>query len=231
MPRISRKELKKDEFATEVSKTYEFLQQQREKLIRVGVIAAVVALVVVAGYFIVVKRRASANDRLGDAMQLYYPAPGVIDVNYPDDKSRYGEAERRFAAVAAKYSWLKQGMIARYFEGLSAQKIGKTDEAIRQLDIVARKGDEHYSGLAKFALAGVYAQTGKPAEAEKLYRELAQHPTDTVPKETALLALADELSASKPAEAQKIYQELKKEAPKTSAAAEQADKRLADLKK
>jgi lipopolysaccharide biosynthesis regulator YciM len=228
LPRISRKELKKDEFATEVSKTYEFLQQQRKRLTRLGIVAAAVALVAASGYFLAQRRSASANDQLAEALKVYYPLSG--DITYADDKARYSEAQRRFAIVADKYSWVKPGLIARYYEGLSARNAGKTDEAIRLLQVVARSRDQHYSSLAQFTLAGVYAQAGRTGEAENLYRQLSRKPTDTVPGETASLALADLLSATKPAEAEKIYLELKKQAPK-SVAAEQAEKRLAELKK
>ena len=228
MPRISRKELKKDEFATEVSKTYEFVQRQRKTLTHLGIVAAAVALVAASGYFLAQRRSAAANDQLVEALKVYYPLSG--DITYADDKARYTVAQKRFAAVADKYSWLKPGLVARYYEGLSARNAGSTDEAIRLLQLVAHKRDEDYSSLARFALAAIYAQAGRTAEAETLYRELSQKPTDTVPGETASLALADLLSATKPAEAEKIYLELKKQAPK-SAAAEQAEKRLAELKK
>ena len=228
MPRISRKELKKDEFATEVSKTYEFLQQQRKRLTRIGIVAAAVALVVASGYFLAQRRSADANDQLAAALKVYYPLSG--DVTYANDKLRYNEAQRRFAAVANKYSWLKPGLVARYYEGLSLRNAGRTDEAIRLLQLVAHKRDEDYSSLARFALAAIYAQAGRTGEAENLYRELSRKPTDTVPRETASLALADLLSATKPTEAEKIYLELKKQAP-NSVAAEHAEKRLAELKK
>ena len=228
MPRISRKELKKDEFATEVSKTYEFLQRQRKTLTHMGIVIAAVALVVASGYFLAQRRSAGANDQLAEALKVYYPLSG--DITYADDKARYSAVQRRFAVVADKYSWLKPGLVARYYEGLSARNAGSTDEAIRLLQLVAHKRDENYSSLARFALAAIYAQAGRTAEAENLYRELLRKPTDTVPGETASLALADLLSATKPAEAEKIYLELKKQAPK-SAAAEQAEKRLAELKK
>jgi len=228
LPRISRKELKKDEFATEVSKTYEFLQRQRKTLTHMGIVIAAVALVVASGYFLAQRRSAGANDQLAEALKVYYPLSG--DITYADDKARYSAVQRRFAVVADKYSWLKPGLVARYYEGLSARNAGSTDEAIRLLQLVAHKRDENYSSLARFALAAIYAQAGRTAEAENLYRELLRKPTDTVPGETASLALADLLSATKPAEAEKIYLELKKQAPK-SAAAEQAEKRLAELKK
>src|SRR5438093_1530101 len=45
----------------------------------------------------------------------------------------------------------------------------------------------------------------------KTYRDLANHPTLTVPKAAALLALADADRAADPAQSRKIYQDLEKE--------------------
>ena len=236
MARISRKELKTDEFATEVSKTYEFLQRHREALTRTGVVAGAILVVAAGFYFFLQHRRGQAEDELGHAIRVYY-APLAAesgpeqDLKFADEKARYQQAEKEFAAIADKYSWLRPGLIARYYLGLAKARLGKSQEAIRTLEAVAAKGDDRYSPLARFALAGLYTEMGKADQAQKIYRQLADQPSPSVPKETALLALAESLSQSKPAEAQKIYQDIKKQAEKGSAAGELADERLAELKK
>ena len=55
------------------------------------------------------------------------------------------------------------------------------------------------------------AKSGKTPEAAKLYQELADHPTMTVPKASALLALADAYRESQPAQARQIYERVEKE--------------------
>ena len=65
--------------------------------------------------------------------------------------------------------------------------------------------------MAKFALAGELAKSGKTPEAAKLYQELADHPTITVPKASALLALADAYRESQPAKSRQIYEQVEKE--------------------
>ncbi len=236
MAKISRKELKKDEFVSEVSKTYELFQQQRGRLLPFGIAAAAILLVVLGTYLFLEHRQNRANEELAHAIRVFYAplrseAPSVEkDMLFTDGKARYLQAEKEFAALAGSYSWLRSGRLARYYLGLTKQQLGKTEEAVRELRAVADKGDPELAGLAKFALAEIYAQSGRMAEAEKLYRDLASRPSNTVPKNTALLALADKLSPSKPAEAEKIYQEIKKEAA-NSAAGEVAEERLAELKK
>lgn len=235
MSHITRKELKKDEFASEVAKTYEFVQQQRARLVRVGIAAGVVILTALGAYFFIQSRQSRSAEQLAHAIRVFHTplvgeGPADEDVKFTDPSQRYQQAEKEFAAIADRYSWLRNGRLARYYLGLSRKHLGKGAEAMRDLREVASKGDESLASLAKLALAEVHADTGQLAEAEKLYRELADRPTDTVSKEMALLALADRLSTSKPAEAEKIYQELKKQtASKT--AGEVADLRLAELKK
>lgn len=236
MPRISRKELKKDEFATEVGKTYEFVQQRREALIRYGIAAAVAVAIALGAFYFIQHRREQANDALSHAVRVYYaPVPAPADsaepgMNFPNNKAKYAQAETEFAAVAGKYSWFRAGRVARYYRALAEAQLGKPDDALRELNAVAGMNDAQISPLAKYAAAGICATTGKPDQAEKLYRELADHPSDSVPKDTALLALADVLAGTKPAEAQKILQSIKQQAP-NGAAGEMAEKKLAELKK
>lgn len=231
MSKFTRKELKRDELAAEVSKTYEFIQQQRDKLLRIGAVVAVVAVVATAGYFFLQYRRARANEEFSRALRVFYVTtpstqPGLT---FADEKAKYTQAEKEFSAVASKYSWLDKGKLARYYLGITKRELGKTDEAVRDLRDVAGSGDDEAAALAKFALAETLARTGKIADAEKLYRELADKRGDAVSREAALLALATHLESSKPAEAQKIYEELKKN--ENTAARDLADRRLAELKK
>ncbi|MGH8247952.1 MAG: hypothetical protein ACREUU_16140, partial [Gammaproteobacteria bacterium] len=77
MAHITRKELKKDEFATEVAKTYEMLQQQRARLLRIGIAAGVVILAVAAAYLFIQNRQARSTDELAHAIRVFHtPLPG-----------------------------------------------------------------------------------------------------------------------------------------------------------
>ena len=243
MARISRKELKKDQFVTEVSRTYQFLQQHRTSLLRL-MIAVVLAIVLgVGGYLFVQNRKARANEELAHASRVFYAPttaenqPTEPDMKFSDEEARYRQAEKEFAAIAQKYSWLAklgfgaQLRLARYYLGLSKQHLGQTKEAILELRTLAeQEQDQRVAPLARFALAGIYAQDGKIDEAEKLYRELADRPGELVSPQMALLTLADHLSEKKPAEAEKIYQQIQKEAP-DGVAADAAYERLVELRK
>jgi len=231
---ITRKELRRDEFATEVSKTYEFLQRQRAGLLRWGAAAGVLLVLAAGVYFFLNYRQSRAGEELSHAMRVFY-SPLTTDITqsepemkFADSKTRYTQAEKEFSAVATKYSWLGPGRMARYYLGLTKRELGNREAAVSELSAIAA-GDDDLAGLAKFALAETHAQAGRIAEAEKLFRELAARPVNVVPKENALMALADHLGPIKPAEAEKIYAEVQKLDPKSSAAGE-AGRRLMELK-
>jgi len=60
--------------------------------------------------------------------------------------------------------------VARWGLGVSLGTAGRFEEAVSTLEIAARMSGRH--SLALTALAGVFGQGGKPAEARALHREL-----------------------------------------------------------
>jgi hypothetical protein len=78
-------------------------------------------------------------------------------------------------------------------------------------------------------LAGELAKSGKTPEAAKLYQELADHPTMTVPEASALLALADVYRESQPAQARKIYERVEKEFASNATVAQAVKQDIASL--
>lgn len=237
MPGISRKELKRDEFASEVSKTYEFLQHQRERLIRVGIVVVVAVVAVLAVYLFSQFRQRRASEELAHAIRVFYAPVNMVStepgMEFKDEQAKLVQAEKEFSGIASKYSWQNAGKVAKYFLGVTHRQMGKTDQALRELREVADSGDRNIAALSKFALAETLAQSGKLAEAEKLYRELADRQSDTVSREQALLALADHLAGPRPADAQKIYEELQKQQKQgqQSTIGSIAGQRLAELRK
>ena len=89
--------------------------------------------------------------------------------------------------------------------------------------------DAEVASLAKFALASELAKTGKLPDAAKLYQELADHPTLSVPKASALLAQADAYRASQPTLARQIYERVEKEFAANSAVSQAVKQQVASL--
>lgn len=237
MARISRKELKKDEFAEEVSKTAEFIQAHKDKLMVAAVVAGAALVAVLAGYLVVQKRTVNANEALARALRAYHApvrppgaTPAEGDKSFASERERNTQAFKEFLVIAQKYSWLKPGRIARYYAGICQANLDNLVEAEKEWNAVIQGRDKELSALARFALANKQVASGKGAEAEKHYRYLVEHPTATVPKNAAQLALAGNLRASRPAEAERLYREIEKEHPNTSAS-DMARQALAEMRK
>jgi len=82
------------------------------------------------------------------------------------------------------------------------------------------------SNLAKLALAGIYHQTNRDAQAIEIYNALAAKPSTTVSASVAKLDLADVYAAQgKPDQARKLWAEVK-DSDKTGAAGQIASEKL-----
>jgi TolA-binding protein len=132
-----------------------------------------------------------------------------------------------FENVAKRYGSTTAGHNALYFSGLTAAEMGNTGDAEAYFRKAGNLHDANLASLAHFALANLLTQRGQTAEAIRLYQDLINHPTATVPAATAQLQLAQLYEANnKPAEANKIYAQLKAK-DLTTAAGQIAAQKLA----
>ena len=69
--------------------------------------------------------------------------------------------------------------------------------------------------MAQYQIAVIDSRTGKPDEAVKMLRALADKRSVFVPRPLVLLELAGVLRQTKPQEAAAVYQQVKKEFPDT----------------
>jgi predicted negative regulator of RcsB-dependent stress response len=142
------------------------------------------------------------------------------EVTYVDEKNKYRDADKKFLEVARQYGRTKPGQIARYYAALSEIQLKQYPAAEKNLDQLSG-ADESLAGLARFQLAGVYLQENKDVQAAEIYKQLADKPTEFVPKPLVLLALADHYRKTDPAEAAKLYNKVKLEFPDAATEAEQ----------
>jgi lipopolysaccharide biosynthesis regulator YciM len=112
--------------------------------------------------------------------------------------------------VAQQYGWTQAGKLAQYFTGLTYMEEGQNGPAEDALKKTAGSWDSGLAALSKMALAGLYQQTGRDAQAIDLYNELAKGKATTVPPGLAQIQLAELYqSEGKTEEARKIYATLK----------------------
>jgi lipopolysaccharide biosynthesis regulator YciM len=89
-----------------------------------------------------------------------------------------------------------QAAKAHYFAGVTYQELGQTGSAETELKSAAGSWDRDLANLAKLALAGLYHQTGRDAQAIEVYNGLIAKPSTTVSATVAQLQLADLYAAS-----------------------------------
>jgi len=229
---ISRKELKQD-------KIKETIEHGAEAVFSHGQFAGIliaVALVIVIGYsgwhFYIDRQTAKATVELDAATKAYQgrvgaAAPGAdpSEPVYSDEKARAQDALSKFTKVADSYSSTNPGKLARYYGALCLEDLERQNQALEELKKISGSSDKELAAMAQYQMAIIYARTGKPDDAAKLLRALADKPSVLVPRPLALLELARALRDSNPKEAANIYQQIKKEFPDTSIA-EQADRGL-----
>ena len=217
--------LKQDHFVTTTASGLEWASENRKSVIvTVSILLGVILLAVIAG--VVWNRRSTAAaNAFGEAMNLYEtPITPVGQPLPPGTKSYASIAERAkaanpaFKAVADRYSLTKNGRIALYFVGLTYMEEGQTQSAEDTLKRVSSTMDSQLAALGKFALADLYRQTGRDAQAIELYNQLTAKPTDSIPASLAQIQLAELYTAEgKVDQAHKIYAQLKDKDAKSAA--------------
>ncbi len=231
---ISRKELKRDEVAETLAHGAEAVLSHQRALWVAASAVLVVILAVFGWRFYAERQTTKAAAALDDAMKVFQApirtagepqTPG--EITYLDEKNKFSDAASKFLQVAQRYPRTRPGQVARYYAGLSDARLARYDEAQKQLREVA-SGDDEVAALARFQLAAVLDQAGKPDEAVKLYQQLTQNPSALVPKPLVMLTLAEHYRKTNPQEASRLYNQVKSEFP-ASAAAEEAEKRLQEL--
>jgi tetratricopeptide (TPR) repeat protein len=201
----TRHALKKDSFAQATASSMSWVSGHRSGVLQ-WAIAAVAALVLIAGAFFYYDMQSTAADTaLGAALDIYdaplAQAGGPVETGtYATAADRSKAANQQFLAVAKKYGWLPEGSKAHYFAGITDQELGQTAAAEAELKAAAGAGwglgGRNLSNLAKLALAGLYHNTGRDAQAIDLYNEVAAKPSETVSANVAKLDLADLYAAT-----------------------------------
>src|SRR2546426_2066653 len=229
---ISRKELKQD-------KIKETIEHGAEAVISHGqftLIVVIVVLLVAVGYggwrFYIDRQTVEASIAFDSAMKAYQGRVGVApdpalpnEPVYANEAARAQDASVKFASVADKYPKTNPGKLARYYYALTLEDLERHNQALEELKRLSSGSDKELAGMAQYQMAVIYSRTGKPDDAVKIFRALADKPTALVPRPLVLLELAGVLRTTKPQEAASVYEQIKKEFPDT-AIAEAADRGL-----
>jgi predicted negative regulator of RcsB-dependent stress response len=222
----TRSALKKDDvFIHSTQAGLDWIAENRTKALRIAIAVLVVIALAVVGVIVYQQRSTAAANAFGNAVSVYstpiadpaQPVPPGVKT-FPTVADRAKAANPLFEGVAKRYSGTTAGHNALYFSGLTAGEMGNTSGAEATFRKAGDLHDANLASLAHLALANLLAQHGQTGEAIKLYQELINHPSTTVPAATAQLQLAQLYEANnQPAEANKIYALLKAKDPATAA--------------
>ncbi len=211
--RITRKELKTDKFALEVEQTVDFVTEHRRELVLYGSIAAAVIAIAVGASFYLRHQHTVRERGLVEAIQIQEAPVGGANAGalftFPTEDAKRAAATKAFGDIATKYSGTDEAAIAKYYLGAAAADQGKMPDAEKFFKQAAEAGDKNYASLARLSLAQVYFAEKRPADAEKILRDLMAHPTVFVSKEQAIIALARGIAPTKPDEARKMLEPLR----------------------
>ena len=213
MSRITRKELKTDQFALEVEHGLSFFEHHKSETVKYGAIG-IVALVLIFGYLYYYRpvQHGARQAALTAAIRVQEAAVGQSGnggLVFPSQEAKDQEALRAFAEVQAKYSGSAEGEVAQYYVGSIKADQGKLAEAEKAFQEVAQKGEDRYASLAKLSLAQIYFADGRADQGEKLLRDLIANPTVFVSTDQSTMLLARFLAPTKPAEARKLLEPLR----------------------
>ncbi len=237
MRSYTRHQLKENAFAETTAETISWAVENRSKLIAAAIVVVVVAAAALGIWAFVNYRDQQASSELSAALQKYNaPIRPAGEPASPEALSYAASAERAKAAnadftrIADKYSFTRNGRIARYFAGITLHDLGDNAGAEKQLQDVAGSRDKEVASLAKLALASIDQDAGKIQPAIELYKSLIEHPTTSVGKTTAQFELANLYEANhQPLEARKIYEQMQKADP-TGAVGQLAAEKLQTLR-
>ena len=222
MSKLTRRELKEDRLRTAFEDYEAFAKEHAREIVLSVVIVLAVTGAVYGVRFLTDNLQATANTKLAAALDTYHAYVGIApsglagqgQQTFATDQEKYQKALAEFQAVAQVSGvekllpQIKAVRIARCYEGMCEAQLGDGAAAVKTLQESARDSDPDIASLAKMGLAGEYLKSGKTADAVKIYQELSDHPTSTVPRSTALLALAGVYRGTQPAQARQVYQRL-----------------------
>jgi TolA-binding protein len=218
--KISRKELKHDEFVDAAFDLGDWIQKNWRNL-AYGAGAVVAVALVVGGYFAWSASGArKAKGALAEGMRLYgateqgAPAGGVAPA--PD----YAGALAAFERAGKAGGKSSVGRIAEMFRGAALLRLGRPAEAVPVLEAVTRSADREVANSARALLAQAYEASGNGDGAEAVLRELSQEKSG-YPGDVALLDLARlQRKQGKAEESTRTLQDLMTRYPQSARASE-----------
>ncbi|HQT94858.1 MAG: hypothetical protein B7Z68_01575 [Acidobacteria bacterium 21-70-11] len=231
--RLTRKQIKKDEFITFVDRAVQWTGQNwRQALIGLGVVLAA-ALVWWGVTAFLGSRTDAASQAMDGALAAYNApvgsaAPAGAKVKFATDTERLAAAEKAFKSVKSRYRFTPQAKLADLFLARIAADRGDVPQAIRRLgEIASSRSSDPVVRLAMLDLIRLRVARGEGLQLVSELDAMAAGKDPRLPRDAALFHLAEIWQhEGKPEEAAKLYRKLVEDFPDSPYRAD-AQQRLA----
>src|SRR5205814_10058184 len=161
-------------------------------------IVVLVALFTALGYggwkFYIDRQTVQASAAFDTAMKAYQgriaSAADPSDPSapfFPDESARAQDAMQKFVKLADKYPSTNPGKLARYYAALCLEDLERQNQALEELKKISGGSDKELAAMAQYQTAIIYSRTGKPDDAIKIFRVLADEQSALVPRPLVLL--------------------------------------------
>lgn len=204
--------LKQDKFAVEVEHTVNYFAAHRQQTTLYGGIALAIILIVGGVFYFRNSQHSVREQVLGEALSLMGAPVGAASPSggpsFPTEAAKSDAVSKALTKVASDYAGTAEGYVAEYSLAGTALDAGKMDDARKKYQDVADHAEVNYASLAKLALAEMDASENRNGDAEKLLKDLTDHPTDLVSKTQATIAYAKVIGPTRPDEARKLLTQI-----------------------
>ncbi len=236
--RLTRKDIKRDEFASAVGRGVEYAESHSRQLLYTigGVLAAVLVAILV--YLYLDHRSEAANEALAAAVKIYRAPIQAAGANpadpkepsFPSEAARQAKARELLIRVRDGYRFTDAADLASLYLAELDAGSGKLATA-RQLwsDFAKKHGDSMLAAQARLDLMEVDRGQGKGQQVAQSLREMLDQSDPPLPQDVILYQLGTTLEQlNRDQEAIQSYQRLIDEFPQ-SAYRQNAQQRLTAL--
>lgn len=231
--RLTRKQIKRDQFVSLVDRVFHWLGQNwRQAATGLGGVLAV-ALVWWGVTAVLGSRSNAAAQAMAQALETYAAPVGSAasadaTVKFATDSERLAAAEKAFQAVKSRYWLTPQARVAALFLARISVDRGDQAQAIKLLgDITSRRTGDPVVRLAMLDLIRLRLAKGEGMQLVAELEGMASGKDPRLPRDAALFQLGRVWEGEgKPEEANKLYRKLVEEFPDSPYRSE-AQQRLA----
>lgn len=224
--RLTRKDMKRDEFAAAVGRSVEYAETHVRTLVyAVGGLLLLIALAV-GFYYYRNGQKEKANLALAEAMKVYHApvtATGAKptdpdEPSFPTDEARRARAKELLAKVHRDYGSTDAGDVAGLYLAQIAADEGRLDEARKLWSDYAGDHEETMLGAeARLNLLNLDRKQGKGEAAVKELRGMLEKSEAPLPRDLILHELGATLEElHRPQEAIQAYQRIVDEFPQST---------------